>query len=62
MLNAVYYLAILTHGEDRNLKKRRHKKIARIGDTVLQGVLKHDTKENSERKRCGKGNIRHKTH
>jgi hypothetical protein len=25
--------------------------------SVLHGVLKHDTKENSERKRCGRGNI-----
>lgn len=62
MLHAVYYLAILTHGEDGNLKKRRYKKIARSGDTIIHGILKHDTKENSERKRCGKGNIWHKTH
>ena len=56
MLHAVYYLAILTHGEDRNLKQRRCKKIA-SGDAVLHAVWKHNTQENSERKRCGKGNI-----
>jgi hypothetical protein len=57
MLHAVYYLAILTNGEDGNLKQRRYKKTARSGDAVLHGILKHNTKENSERKRNGKGNI-----